>query len=712
MIRLLAKSVVRRWRADGRQSPSGTVPSAQGRQPGPSRNVAGRLRALARLVVGQGFVLRAWLLAIGHLVCFAVVYWLAFSVRFDFDVPAREWDLLLQGMPWILGAKGGIFYLLGHYRGWWRYVTFADLVALLRASALSLLCILGINYFVLQVHVPRSVLVLDFVFTVVLLGAFRSSFRIFREHLMPVVKPKDCRWALLVGTDDSSGVLAHQIQAQPDLPYRIRGILATDGNGRQRQLGQIRVLGHVDHVARIVAECQATDVLVTAGVLFGKRLRGLMEACREADLTLNIVPALEERLSGDRHIPIRHIEIKDLLRREPVVLDHQAIGKLIEGRVVLVTGAGGSIGSEICRQAIRFRPKRLVLVGRGENRIFSIDRDLRESLLVRSATGNRREDASGVLPAHGPPASGENVTAISSRIADVTDAVRIGHILEEFRPEVIFHAAAHKHVPLMEDNPGEAVKNNVVGTKIVADLAHALGVECFLLISTDKAVRPTSVMGATKHLAERYVLALGQESKTRFIATRFGNVLGSAGSVVPIFQEQIRRGGPITITDPRMTRFFMTIPEASQLVLQAAAMGRGGEIFVLDMGEPVRIVDLAHDMVRLAGLPENAIEIVYTGIRPGEKLYEELYFDDEQTLATSHPKLRAAYHRPYAPEEVRAQVAELAELVDRPELCVSSKIRHFVPEFAPGCGDCRNCPKYREPHPRAPRRKEKLVAEG
>ena len=316
------------------------------------------------------------------------------------------------------------------------------------------------------------------------------------------------------------------------------------------------------------------------------------------------------------------------------------IGRLIEGRTVMVTGAGGSIGSEICRQLLRFNPRMLLLVGRGENRIFKVERKLRA---IYSAA------------------------ALQPCIADITDEARVRQLFTQFHPEVVFHAAAHKHVPLMEMNVGEAIRNNVGGTKTMAEMAHEFGVRNFVFISTDKAVHPTSIMGVSKQIAERFVHAMSQISSTCFTVVRFGNVLGSDGSVVPIFQDQIRRGGPITVTDPRMTRFFMTIPEASQLVLQAAAMGQGGEIFVLEMGEPVKIVDLARDLVRLSGLPEDSIEICFTGIRPGEKLYEELYFDDEETLATAHPKLRAAYHRPYTLPEVRQTIAQLQELIHAPE---------------------------------------------
>ena len=373
-------------------------------------------------------------------------------------------------------------------------------------------------------------------------------------------------------------------------------------------------------------------------------------------MTLKIIPPAEELFRGHPTIPTRDIEINDLLRREPVRLDVQSIDTLLKGKTVLVTGAGGSIGSEICRQVLKFEPKTLVLLGRGENRIFFIERELQ-------ALGTS--------------------TRLVPKIADITDEPRVRRIFQEFRPDVVFHAAAHKHVPLMELNVGEAVKNNVLGTRCLADLAHAYEAECFVLISSDKAVNPANVMGATKNLAERYVMALAERSPTRFLATRFGNVLGSAGSVVPLFQEQIRRGGPITVTDARMTRYFMTIPEASQLVLQAAAIGTGREIFVLEMGEPVKIIDLARDMIRLSGLPENSIEIVCSGIRRGEKLYEELYFHDEETSPTSHRKLRVVYHRTEDLPDISEAVLELGELADGPPEQVFERIRELVPEYLP-----------------------------
>jgi len=600
--------------------------------------------------------LRSLGLGLMHLVVFSLVYWLAFVLRFDFPVPASELSVFWITLPWVLAVNLAVFYLAGYYDTWWPHVTFADLIALLRASILSLLVITAIDYFVYHPggRIPRTVLVLNCVLGILLLGIVRSSWRLCREHLCPALRPREGQRTLLVGTDHASGVLAHQIQSQTELPYQIEGLLSTDGNEPGKHLGQFPILGHVQDVKEFAATCAITDVLVTAGVLAGKPLRQLVNHCQEAGLNLKIIPALEDRLNGDAKIPLRNIDINDLLRREPVALDAEAIGRLIQGASVMVTGAGGSIGSELCRQVLRFHPRALLLVGRGENRIFEIEQEL-------------------------APLS--TSTTVSARIADVADAGRMETIFAEYRPEVVFHAAAHKHVPLMESNVGEAVRNNVSGTRCLADLADRFGTMSFVLISTDKAVRPCSVMGVSKHVAEQYVLALSQESATRFSVVRFGNVLGSACSVVPIFQNQIRHGGPITVTDPRMTRYFMTIPEASQLVLQAAAMGRGGEIFVLDMGDPVRILDLARDMIRLSGLPENAIEIVFTGLRPGEKLREELYSADERTLPTSHPKLRAAYHRPRVLSEVRQAIEELQQAVHQPEPTIRQMLRQLVPEF-------------------------------
>ena len=601
-------------------------------------------------------MVRAWLLALGHLVVFTLVYWSAFLLRFDFGIPHDQFHLFCITLPWLLAVKFTIFLFMGHYEGWWAYVTFADLVAVVWSSLLATVAVVAVGYFFgTDYFVPRSVLIMDWAGSVVLLAALRGTWRLYREQFWPIFGGGPHRWALLVGTDHHTGMLAHQIQSCGELPYRIRGLVAVDDAVVGSRLGQMPILGRLDDIHEISAATKATDVLVTAGTLAGPRMRNLMNACTEAGLQLKIIRRMEDRFGGDHSIPLRAIEISDLLRRDPVQLDTERIAKLVAGRSILVTGAGGSIGSEICRQLLRFAPKAIFLLGRGENRIFKIERRL-QSLRGR--------------------------TELVPCIADITDLRRMHQIFARLRPDVVFHAAAHKHVPLMEQNIGEAIRNNVLGTRGLVDLAHEFAVANFVFISTDKAVHPTSVMGVTKQLAERYVHAMSQVSKTKFAVVRFGNVLGSEGSVVPVFQEQIRRGGPITVTDPRMTRFFMTIPEASQLVLQAAAMGAGGEIFVLEMGNPVKIVDLAHDLIRLSGLPEGSIEICFTGIRPGEKLYEELYLNDEETLPTAHPKLRAAYHRPYDLQEVRQVFSALEKGCYGAEDVLRRKLHEIVLEYA------------------------------
>lgn len=417
------------------------------------------------------------------------------------------------------------------------------------------------------------------------------------------------------------------------------------------------MLGTVDDAGREAIKRGVDEVIVQSGRLTGRRFRKLLDDCAAAGAAVKVLPGIDELLSAKNpsHVQLRPVEIKDLLRREPVQLDDSAIRALVEGRTVMVTGAGGSIGSEICRQVLRFGPKKLLLVERAENSLFLVEQEF------------------GRL---------EPKPAFEPLIADITDEPRMEQIMLAHAPEVLFHAAAHKHVPMMEWNPAEAVKNNVFGTRLMARLAEQHGVRVFVSISTDKAVNPTSVMGCSKLLAERFVQALSAASRTKFIVVRFGNVLASNGSVVPTFQEQIRRGGPITVTHPGIERYFMTIPEASQLVLQAATQGEGGEIFVLDMGESVKIIDLARDLIALSGLEPDDIEIIYTGLRPGEKLFEELYFDDERRVATRHPKVFCAMHRPAELLAVESLLEDLAEVLEEKPEVVRARLRDLVPEYA------------------------------
>ncbi|WP_197455920.1 polysaccharide biosynthesis protein [Stieleria neptunia] len=553
------------------------------------------------------------LLVVAHTLLFAGTYALAFLLRFDLSIPDHYYIAFCVTMPVIVTLKTVIFLATGQLHGWWRIVSFRDLIGIVHACVISFLAIASAGYFSNSISIPRSVLLFDAIFTLLFVGGLRSAWRLFFEFIRPRLVADRYRPAALVGLDDETVFLASQIQSHGRLPLRIVGLISIDNtNVTRKSIGGFNVLGHLSALESVVRNHDLRKILVHTELLPGKVMRELMESCKHLGVDLRIVPQFEHRMSGASRIPTREIDIEDLLRREPARLDLENIRDLIQGNTILVTGAGGSIGSEICRQLIAFRPGRLVLLGRGENRIYHIEKELQA-----------------IAPA----------TELATMIADIRDRERMEEVFGHYKPDVVFHAAAHKHVPLMERNIGEAIVNNVIGTCNVVDASHRYNVAKFVMISSDKAVRPTSVMGATKRVAEMYVSIISSQSSTQFMSVRFGNVLGSAGSVVPLFKKQIEQGGPITVTDERMTRFFMTIPEASQLVLQAASMGKGGELFVLDMGKPIKIVDLARDMVRLSGLPEDAIEIVFSGIRPGEKLYEELADAHGDIRRTAHEKI-------------------------------------------------------------------------
>ena len=591
-----------------------------------------------------------------HGMVFALVYWFAFSVRTEFVISEADWLTLWVTLPAVVVIKMILFYYGGHCHRTWYSVSFSDLVALLNSATLSLLVIAALDeLFATHVHPPRGVLVLDWALTILVLGGLRAVGRLSREELSPRLWRSDYRKALILGANQSGETLARHLLSDRRLKYQPVGYLDHDASRVGSTLGGIPVLGTPQQALYVAQRAGVEDLLVISGALTGAELRSLMEGCSNANLTLKVIPAYDDLLASNYSPQIRDVDINDLLRREPVQLNSDAISTLIAGRTVMVTGAGGSIGSEICRQVLKYRPKTVLLVERAENSLFLVEQEFRA---LRTETH--------VIPC----------------IADITDRDRMEQIFRLHRPAIVFHAAAHKHVPMMEYNPGEAIKNNVLGTRQLAELSDEHGVQEFVMISTDKAVNPTSIMGVSKQLAERFVHAFSEAASTKFVVVRFGNVLASNGSVVPIFQDQIRRGGPITVTHPEIERFFMTIPEASQLVLQAAAMGKGGDIFVLDMGESVRIVDLARDLIRLSGLKPDDIEIVFTGLRPGEKLYEELYFDDEEMQPTPHPKLFVAYHRPYSLADVQQAIAQVARLMHEAPEVLRLKIKELVAEYS------------------------------
>jgi FlaA1/EpsC-like NDP-sugar epimerase len=604
----------------------------------------------------QRLTKRAFAALILHAFVFAALYLLAWGLRTNFVMTQDDWVTFWMTLPAIVLIQTGVFYYAGHCHRSWYSVSFSDLVMLFHSATLSLLIVAALDrLFVRRVHPSAGVLLIDWALTILVLGGLRAIGRLSREELSPRLWRTDYRKALIVGANQSGETLARHLLSDRRLKYQPLGYLDHDAARIGSTFGGIPIWGLPANAIDIATRLGVEDVLVISGVLTGAELRQLMQGSAAAGVSIKVIPAYDDLLASSYSPQIRDVDINDLLRREPVTLNSDAISNLVAGRTIMVTGAGGSIGSEICRQILKFRPKTLLLVERAENSLFLVEQEFRA---LRTETQ--------VVPC----------------IADITDRDRMAQIFKFQRPAVVFHAAAHKHVPMMEYNPGEAIKNNVLGTRQLAELSDEFGVQEFVMISTDKAVNPTSIMGVSKQLAERFVHAFSERASTKFVVVRFGNVLASNGSVVPIFQEQIRRGGPITVTHPEIERFFMTIPEASQLVLQSAAMGKGGEIFVLDMGEPVRIVDLARDLVRLSGLKEDDVEIVFTGLRPGEKLYEELYFEDEKMLPTPHRKLFVAYHRPYALEEVNASIAEVSALVHASQDDLRLKIKELVAEYA------------------------------
>jgi FlaA1/EpsC-like NDP-sugar epimerase len=588
---------------------------------------------------------------------FAFSYELAFELRFDFAIPEAYRRLFWATLPWVLPLQLAIFCRFGNLDGWWRYVTFPDLAALVRVTVVATLAISCVDYlFIPHYQIPRAVVLLNWGISLVALGGLRSAWRLLREDVLPKFARGKRRPALMVGAGQQGEALARQIHANPRVDYQIVGFLDRNRSHHGSRLGGIPFLASPEDAPAVARSYKVEDVLVIAGSVSGKCLRDLVGSCREAGVGLKMIPPITELVNGSYPFQVRDVDVNDLLRREPVILGSEPVGQMLRQKRVMVTGAGGSIGSEICRQLLKHDLASLVLVERAENQLFYIERELGKA--------------------------GSN-GALAACVGDVCDQDRLHALFRKHQPHILFHAAAHKHVSLMEGNPGEAIKNNVVGTAQLADMADEYGLEQFVLISTDKAVNPASVMGATKQLAERYIHALSRMSRTKYVVVRFGNVLGSSGSVVPLFQEQIRDGGPVTVTDAEVNRFFMTIPEAAQLVIEAAALGEGGEIFVLDMGRPVKIMDLARDLIRLSGFTSDDIEIKVTGLRPGEKLTEELYLEDEQLCRTSHPKLHVIRREPYPLSEVREAILELQECVNEPEETVREKLRAAVKEYVP-----------------------------
>ncbi|SDB81114.1 NDP-sugar epimerase, includes UDP-GlcNAc-inverting 4,6-dehydratase FlaA1 and capsular polysaccharide biosynthesis protein EpsC [Pelagirhabdus alkalitolerans] len=490
------------------------------------------------------------------------------------------------------------------YHKVWSYASVNELKAIVYSVTLAVVSTGLIQFIINDFSVYRRALVVTWLLHVTFLGGSRFAWRMFRDRY--INKGKDLKRTLIVGAGDAGAMIARQLtNGTSESDLHPVAFVDDDAFKQRMQIFDIPVLGTTQHIGAVVENKQIEHIIIAIPSLRNGQLTDIIARCNETEAKLQILPKIEDIATGKVSVKaLRNVDVEDVLGREPVQLDIDAISKYVENNTVMVTGAGGSIGSEICRQLMQFKPSRILLVGHGEFSIYSIDMELRQVFA-------------------------DQETEIIPIIGDVQDRERIFDIVNQYNPCIIYHAAAHKHVPLMEHNPHEAIKNNVMGTRNVAEAADTFGTETFVLVSTDKAVNPANVMGATKRLAEMVVQDLAAKSSTKFVAVRFGNVLGSRGSVIPLFKKQIAKGGPVTVTHPDMTRYFMTIPEASRLVIQAGTLAKGGEIFVLDMGEPVKIVDLAKNLIKLSGYTTDDIPIEFAGIRPGEKMYEELLGDDE-----------------------------------------------------------------------------------
>lgn len=592
----------------------------------------------------------------------AAVWWFAYLLRFNFELPSDYQDELWSTLIWVAPAQCLVFWGFDLYRGIWRYASVADLrrIVLAVAAATALIpLILGL--FRVHVVVPRSVLVIDPILLVLVMGGNRLLYRLWKENLLYGDSHLQGEPVLILGAGSAGIGLSKELARSRE--WHQVGFLDDDENKQGRTLNGIKVLGKMDSLPYWAKRLGVEQIIVAMPTAPHQVRKHVIDLANLNGIKAQMVPAFEDLLSGRVAISqLRAVELDDLLGRDPVQLDEVGLQEQLTGKVVLVTGAGGSIGSDLCRQIARFSPLKLVLFEASEFALYNIEQEL-----------NKKFQQLNIIYLAG----------------DVRDETRLDEVFTEHKPSVVFHAAAYKHVPLMERyNAWQAVRNNVFGTWQVARLAQSHSVEKFVLISTDKAVNPTNIMGTTKRMAEMVCLGLQQTDGTRFIIVRFGNVLGSNGSVIPKFREQIAKGGPITVTHPEITRYFMSIPEAAQLVMQAGCMGRGGEIFVLDMGEPVKIVDLARDLIRLSGMREEDVKIEFTGLRPGEKLYEELLADDENTLTTPHPKLRIAQARMVSATELQAMLTWVSMDAAVADSAVRQRLQQWVPEYIP---DMRAC---------------------
>ena len=582
----------------------------------------------------------------------SIVPFVALLLRLDGDTSSEHFNVLLNVVLLGVIIKLAVFSFYGIYNRIWRYATIKDMFAIIGACTIGGVIVALLGLLFLDVKLPRSIYIISYILDV---GMICFSRLVVRMLLLMSQSDDDLpeNSLVIIGAGDAGAMIAREM-IQRGEGKKLLGFLDDDDAKVGKRILGYPVLGTSDDIAEIARQNDIKEIIIAMPSVKGSIIRGIADKCKQTGGKVKVLPGIYELIDGKVSMQqLRNIDIEDLLRRDSIQLDMQAISAYIEGKTVLVTGAGGSIGSELCRQISKARPEKLLLLGRGENSIYEIHQELIE-----------RFGPDMYIPI----------------IADIRDKDRLETVFSRYKPQLVFHAAAHKHVPLMEAQPEEAVKNNIFGTRNVALAADKHGAEAFVMISTDKAVNPTSVMGATKRIAELVVQDINKHSKTMYAIVRFGNVLGSRGSVVPLFKKQIAKGGPITITDPEMVRYFMTIPEAAQLVLQAGTFSKGGEVFLLDMGEPVKILDMARDLVSLHGLvPDKDIKFVFTGLRPGEKLYEELLTAEEGTQKTNHDRIFQAPIVEEVTEETMKLINGLQGEKDTKNILMT--IKELIPTF-------------------------------
>lgn len=621
---------------------------------------------------------RNFLIILGIDIMLLSVAWCgAYLLRFNFDIPANDLSSIKKALPFIIAIKFLFFYFSDLYRGMWRYASITDLLNVIRASSISSLLIVNLVLFVTRFEgFPRSVFIIDWCLTILFISGFRLSIRLYFE-LVSEDKPwriavralfwplrqkhADSKSLIIIGAGDCGEQIHREIRYNARLQYNVVGFLDDDPAKVGMKIHGIPVLGPIRDIEALPASVRADEALIAIPSASSQQMRRIVACCKESGMRFKTVPGMGELINGKVTLnAIREVAYRDLLGREVIKLDEARIGAYLRGQIVLVTGAGGSIGSELCRQICRFRPDRIVLYERAESPLYELGLELKQNF------------------------GGVEILPL---LADIRDRRQLEKAFEASKPQVVFHAAAYKHVPMLELQPWKAIKNNVLGTRNLIDISLRFEVKRFVFVSTDKAVNPSNVMGASKRAAELLVQSQNgyQASSTRFMIVRFGNVVGSVGSVVPLFKKQIEKGGPVTVTHPGATRYFMTIPEACQLILQAGAMGEGGEIFILDMGTSIKIADMARDLIRLSGFePDVEIKIEYIGLRPGEKLQEELITEGEGIVPTSHEKIMVLRGAECNLGVVNGKIDELATLAYEQEAeSIKTKLREIVPEYSP-----------------------------